>query len=270
MDVAVEPSKARRLYLLLREQIADGALPPGQRLPGEPTLAAEHRLSRATVRRALDRLAEEGLLRRRAGAGTFVRERTVAQAVRADLADVFAHLKEMGRQTSVRLVHFSYVVPSAEVALALGLGDGEKVQRSVRVRLIEGAPFSWLTTYVPERIGRLYSEADLAQTPLLELLERSGLAAARARQSIGATLAGPDVAEALGLEIGAPLLALTRVVYDATGHGIEHLHALYRPDRFDFTMDLQRTGAPLARRWRAVPASVPFAPSPGRPDRDPS
>ncbi|PIK70663.1 GntR family transcriptional regulator, partial [Methylobacterium frigidaeris] len=53
MTSVIEPHKARRLYLLLRDQITSGRLPPGARLPGEPALAAEHGLARVTVRRAL-------------------------------------------------------------------------------------------------------------------------------------------------------------------------------------------------------------------------
>ena len=254
MDAAVEPFKSRRIYLLLRERITGGALPAGVRLPGEPALAAEHGVSRMTVRRALDRLAEDGLVQRRSGAGTFVRGAKVAQAVQAELADVFAHLKEMGRRTGVRLLSFAYLLPPEPVAEALGLRHGERTQRSVRVRLIDGAPFSWLVTHVPERIGHTYSEAELASTPLLGLLERSGVKAERASQTIGATLAGPEVAEALDTQTGAPLLSLTRVVHDADNRGVEHLHALYRPDRFSFQMDLLRTGAQNSRRWSPLPS----------------
>jgi GntR family transcriptional regulator len=88
--------------------------------------------------------------------------------------------------------------------------------------------------------------------PLLSLLERSGIVVEEASQKIGATLAGPDVAEALGLEIGSPLLSLTRVVRDPSGYGVEHLHALYRPDLYSFHMDLVRTGTADARRWNPV------------------
>jgi GntR family transcriptional regulator len=252
LDAITEPFKARRLYLLLRERIASGALPPGTRLPGEPALAAEHGVSRMTIRRALDQLAEEQLVRRQPGTGTFVREAKVAQAVRAELADVFAHLKEMGRRTGVRLLHFAYVVPPDPVAAALGLAPNERTQYSTRVRLIDGEPFSYLVTHVPERIGRTYTEAELAGTPLLALLERSGVGAERAEQTIGATLAGPEVALALEAEIGAPLLSLTRVVHDREGNGVEHLHALYRPDRFSFQMNLHRTGDAEHRRWSPI------------------
>jgi GntR family transcriptional regulator len=249
---AVEPLKARRIYLLLRERILNGALEPGSRLPGELSIAAEYGVSRVTVRRALDTLAIDGLIDRRPGSGTFVQENNSVQPIVADLSNVLSHLVEMGRRTSVRLLSFAYVNPSESVAAALGLGPGERAQRSIRVRLIDGAPFSYLVTHVPERIGVTYSEADLASMPLLGLLERSGIVVEEASQSIGATLAGPDVAEALALEIGSPLLSLTRVVWDPSGQGVEHLHALYRPDRYSFHMDLVRTGAVGARRWNPV------------------
>ena len=254
MDASVEPFKARRIYLLLSERIATGDLAAGARLPGEPSLAAEHGVSRMTVRRALDQLAQTGVVERRPGVGTFVRGGSVVRAIRAELSDVFAHLKEMGRRTGVRLLSFAYVTPPEAIAEALGLDRGHRTQRSVRVRLIDGAPFSWLTTHVPESVGDTYSEAELATMPLLELLERSGVIAERASQTIGATLAGPEVAEALQVEIGAPLLSLTRVVHDASGRGVEHLHALYRPDRFSFQMDLLRIGSLGERRWKPLPS----------------
>ena len=253
----VEPGKAHQVYLLLRERIAAGALRPGARLPGEAALATEHGVSRMTLRRALDQLAAEELIVRRPGSGTFVRSSGASPVLRADLTDAFAHLREMGNSSSVRLLSFAYAPPSAEIAAALVLPSGALVQRSVRVRLADGVPFSCLTTHVPERIGITYSEADLAATPLLELLERSGIVVAQARQLIGATIAGPDVAEALDVAVGAPLLSLTRVVLGPEGDGVEHLQALYRPDRFSFQMDLVRTGARGRRAWNARPARQP-------------
>jgi GntR family transcriptional regulator len=256
LDAAAEPAKAHRLYLLLSDRISSGSLRPGMRIPGEPALAVEHGVSRVTVRRALERLAREGRVQRRAGAGTFVREIASNPAVEADLVDVFAHLKEMGRRTDVKLCSFGYALAPDPVARALNLRPGERTQHSVRVRMIDGAPFSYLTTHVPERIGLTYTEADLASIPLLDLLERSGVTAERASQVIGAALAGPGVAEALGEPIGAPLLSLTRVVMAGSGDGIEHLHALYRPDRFAFHMDLLRTGETGRRRWEADTTTI--------------
>jgi GntR family transcriptional regulator len=246
---SVEPLKARRLYLLLRDRIVSGEVQSETRLPSEPALAEEHGVSRVTVRRALDELEREGMVERRPGSGTFVSAERGKGPVVADLSNVLTHLVEMGKRTDVRLLSFAYVTPAPSLVETLRLRSGERLQRSVRVRLIDGHPFSYLITHVPESIGISYSESDLASTPLLELLERSGLVVERANQTIGATLAGPDIAEALDLEIGAALLSMTRVVYDPSGRGIEHLQALYRPDRYVFHMDLVRTGAGDARRW---------------------
>ncbi|MBR0671636.1 GntR family transcriptional regulator [Neoroseomonas soli] len=259
MSAAIEPNKARRLYLLLRDQIASGRLADGARLPGEPALAVEHGISRVTARRAIDLLANEGLVRRRPGSGTYVRGQAGPRPMVADFADLLSGLIQMGRSTDVRLLAFEYARVAPGIAEALGLTPEERVQRSVRVRLLDGAPFSYLTTHVPERIGLTYTEGELAATPLLELMERSGLSAERATQEISASLAGPEVADALQLDVGSPLISMTRVVYDASGRGIEHLHALYRPDRYSFRMDLLRTGDAGARRW------APAAEGPAKP-----
>jgi GntR family transcriptional regulator len=255
MSAAIEPHKARRLYLLLRDQISSGVYPAGSRLPSEPALAAEHRLSRVTVRRALDPLANEGLVIRRPGSGTYVQCGAAARPMVADLPNMLSGLIAMGRATGVRLLSFDYVRPAPDIAAALVLQADERAQRCVRVRLIDDAPFSYLVTHVPERIGSTYSEADLASTPLLELMERSGPAAERAAQTISATLAGPEMAAALQLEVGSALIALTRTVYDHAGNGIEHLQAFYRPDRYSFQFDLVRTGRTGRRRW--APAAAP-------------
>ncbi|HVV93341.1 MAG TPA: GntR family transcriptional regulator [Hyphomicrobiales bacterium] len=263
MDSIVEPLKSHRVYFVLKEQITSGALLPGGRLASEPELAERYGVSRVTVRKALDNLEHEGLIRRQPGAGTFVIDAGVPKVLHADLSDLLSHIVEMGRSTRVRLLSFGYAVPPPAVAEALGLGPGERVQRSVRVRLVDGQPFSYLTTSVPERIGISYSEADLASKPLLALIERSGIQVARATQSIRATLAGPEVAEALGVEIGASLLAVRRLVVDRDGRGVEHLDALYRPDRYEFTLELERKGVRTARRWR--PAERPPSPRRHRP-----
>ena len=193
-----ESSKARQVYLVLRDRIAGGHYADKAALPVEQDLASEHGVSRATVRRALDALETEGLITRRQGAG---------------------------------------------------LPHGSLVQRSVRVRALDGAPFSYLVTSVPEAIGRTYSEADLASRPWLTLLERSGVTLDRATQSVGAQLATPDIAAALETETGSALIALTRTVYDREGRGIEHLSALYRPDRYVFRMDLVRSRHRARTRW---------------------
>jgi GntR family transcriptional regulator len=256
--LATEPLKTQKVYLLLRDRIAGGYFSPGSRLPGEPALANLYSVSRVTIRRALDRLAAEHLIDKRPGSGTFVRDvpLTVSASI-TDVANVFSHLIEMGKKTDVRVLAFDYVTPFDRVRDALGLELDERVQKSVRVRLVDGEPFSYLTAQVPERIGRTFSQKDLDCVPLLELIERSGHACTSATQEIGAVLAAPEVAEALDLSVGSALVSLTRIVHGPDGEGLEHLHALYRPDRYSLQMQLIRKEESGRRHWS--PTARPLA-----------
>lgn len=247
-----EGGKARRVYLHLKEEIARGVYAEGSVMPGEQKLAATFDVSRVTIRRALDVLADDGVIERRAGAGTRVCKRDTAPAMAADFTTLMPQVVQMGQNTSVRLLSFQYGLPPAFVGRAMEIKPDVRVQTAVRLRLVEGQAFSHLTTHVPEEIAQNYSESELATTPLYELLERSGVKVETAHQTVTATLASPEVADLLGLSVGAPLLALDRVVRDAQGRGVEYLSALYRPDMFRLEMSLSHVGAGEARHWEPV------------------
>jgi GntR family transcriptional regulator len=171
------------------------------------------------------------------------------------MATLIPQIVEMGHSTTARLLSFAYGPAPAAVATALNLAPGARVQTAVRMRAMDGVAFSHLTTHVPEPIAQNYSEADLATTPLFRLLERGGVRIDGAHQSVTATLAAPDVAQVLGVATGSALLALTRVVRDARGQGVEYLSALYRPDMFRLEMTLARVGDGGNRHWEPVIAT---------------
>jgi GntR family transcriptional regulator len=253
-------AKAKQVYLILRDRILSGAVAFGARLPTEHELAERHGVSRVTVRRALGELARERLIERRRSAGTRVVYRPAPAPMTADISGVLANLADMGRRTAVKLLSFDHVPAEGTVAQALGVPADQLLQRSVRVRSVDGLPFSYLTTHVPESLSVTFTRQELASRPLLELLDRAGVKVEHARQRISAGLATPEVAEALGLHTGSPLIELVRVVYDQTGRAVEHLHALYRPDRYAFEIDLVRSGK-ADRAWAPVVRGAGKAPS---------
>ena len=249
----VEGLKSQRLYVFLQDAISRGHLAPEQKLPGENDLAEQFGVSRVTVRRALAALAEQGLVTRKPGLGTVVKAPSVASSIiTADVSNLLPHIVRMGKDSQIRMLEFAYLPASGYVAEKLGLIPGERVQYSVRVRSKAGEPFSYLTTYVPERVARHFDEADLSRTPLYALLERSGVKVHRATQTISAALASPVVSEALQLSQGSPLIALTRVVFDEKGRGVELLEALYRPDRYRIQVDLERDQGRDDNFWKPI------------------
>lgn len=238
-----------QVYLILRNKILKGEYSFDAAMPSEQDTSQIFGISRITAKRALNELASDGLVKRERGRGTRVIYRAPVQPLRSSVEGLLENLLTMGLETQVRLKSFQYVEPDGEVALALQCADKSLVQHAKRIRCLDEEPFSYLETYVPEHIGRSYSREDLASRPLLELLERSGVVVGRAEQTIDATLADAEVAGALELCLGSPLLSIQRIVYDQNANPIEFIKALYRPDRYQYRMMLSRVGDEMSRSW---------------------
>ncbi|MDE2197472.1 MAG: GntR family transcriptional regulator [Rhodospirillales bacterium] len=237
------PPLYHRVYLVLRQRLAEGGFSPDTPLLGEHELAAEHGVSRITIRRALQLLAEEGRVVRRRGAGTFVLPSAPPAPMRDNLRGLIETLQVMGRRTEVRLLEFGYLPAGPQIGELLGVAAEAVVQRSVRVRSVAGVAFSHLTAWLPGEIGRLFAPEALAATPMLALLEQNGVQVARAEQSIAARLADTAVAARLGVAVGSALLAVRRQVFDPAGRVVELLEAQYRADMYAYDIALVRDGA---------------------------
>lgn len=241
VDAGLPTPLYHQIYVLLRNEILTGERPHGSLLPGEKELAQQFAVSRITAKRALNELAAASLVVRERGRGTRVHHSSPTPPVRSSVEGLLENLVAMGLKTEVRLLDFEYVPASDEVAQALRCAPGAKVQRAIRLRSLEGAPLSHLTTFVPEAIGRSYDRRDLSRKPLLALLERSGVVVTSAEQTITATLADTRIARLLGVAVGSPLLRITRIVHDQAGRPVEYIRGLYRPDRYQYRMTLDRT-----------------------------
>jgi GntR family transcriptional regulator len=239
-----------QVYLALRERIRRSVFPPGAPLPGELELVKLFGVSRITVKRALNELAAGGFVARHRGRGTIVTFNAAAPVVQGNFENLLDSLKLMGLGTDVRLLEHAIVKAPDEVQKQMNLPKGAKVQRAVRLRSIEGEPFSYLITHVPADIAATYSVEELAAMPLLQLLERAGHAPSAAEQWITACAADPGIAKALGIASGSPLLEIRRVMTDRDGHVVEALQGYYRPERFQHHMKLARRRRGGKDEWR--------------------
>jgi GntR family transcriptional regulator len=247
-----------RVYLVLRGRIEAGRYAPDGRLPSEHEIVAEFGVARVTARRALAELEAEGWIERAPGRGTRLRPRAGVREVHATLEGLFENLLAMGLETRVRLLACEERPAPAAIARAAGVPAGTPMLYALRVRSAEAGPFSHLETWVPAEIGARIGREALATTPLLVLLERAGVRVARADQTVSARLAEPQVAPLLEVPVGAPLLEITRLVFDETDRMVEHITGLYRPDRYRLRMALDRARGDGARTW--VPSRAPESP----------
>ena len=248
LDAQIVPLH-HQVYVVLRQQISEGAYPPDRPMPAEHELCRLFGVSRITLRRALERLEAQGLINRQRGRGTFAQSSLTQPPIRADLEGAFENLLTMGLTTTVKLIECSYIKAPQNIASELQLLDGTIVQKAVRIRSRDGAPFSHLTTYVPEDLGRSYSEADLAVKPLLALLECAGVVVSAADETISAKLADPITGALLKVDPGTALIWVRRLVIDQNQRPVEYLYALYRPDLYEYQTTMSRVQNVASRAW---------------------
>ncbi len=241
-----------QVHLTIRQRIQDGVYPPGSTMPTEQELTGQFGVSRITIRRALGALTEEGLIRRERGRGTFVAGGMYSPRVRASISGLIENLMAMGLKTQAELIEFGYVAPPPDIRDMLEVAPDGLVQRSVRVRSYQNMPFSHLVAHVPEAIGRSFSMEELSSQPLLTLLERSGVKVESAFQTISARAADSDVAPLLQVPVGTPLIFITRLVRDLSFRPVELIRGLYRPDRYEYAMVVERATEGSSRVWRDI------------------
>ena len=241
-----------QVYTTLRDAIYRGALADGATIPSETELVRMMKVSRITVRRAIEELAARGLVVRAQGRGTRVRQNIGAEPIVANVEGLLENSLAMGFRTKVDVLEFDYIPASADVATGLDVPRGQEVQMNVRVRQLESQPFSHLTTFLPPEIGKHISRQDLGEQPILVLLERLGIHVTHADQTISAEAAPPGVAAVLQVEVGAALLKIERRVIGNSGRPVEFIRGLYRPDLYRYHMKLQRVQKSKTRLWRTI------------------
>ena len=130
--------------------------------------------------------------------------------------------------------------------------------KAVRIRSTREGPLSHITTWVPHSIAKDFGRKELAKKPILLLLEESGVKVGRAEQSISARLADAQLAQHLDVAIGSALLDVRRLIFDEDDQPIQWLHGLYRPDRYEYQMQLSRVGSIDAKVWISKELSARF------------
>ena len=246
-------TKYHQIYLVLREQLQEGRFTEG--LPAEMLLAEQFGVGRVTVRRALEQLVQEGLISRVAGRGTFPTAppthapaaATKGQIRPTRLAGLMENIVSASLSNSVKVLDWRVVEASGQVAEQLQLPVGSKVRKAVRRRSSREGPLSYITIWVPESLARGITRQDLASKPILQLLEEAGVELGRARQTISARQADAVVARELDVAIGTALLQVRRLVYDSQDRPVQWLEGLYRPDRYEYQMEVSSIGSVDAR-----------------------
>jgi GntR family transcriptional regulator len=239
----------REIEQALRARIAD--LKPGDPLPSDAALCREFGVSRMTARNAVGRLAEEGLITREPGRGSFV---AVPQSHRRanSLMSFSEEMRRQGRAPRSRLVRREQRPARPHEVRDLRLRDGERVVALVRIRLADDLPIALESVALQGRCAAAVMQADLETGSLHEALRGSGFVPARGRATITAGTASADDAHLLDVAPGTPLLVERRVIVDQRGRPLESTESRYPADRYaldvDFEVEASRERAARGRQ----------------------
>jgi len=223
----------QQLQRALRRAIETRVLGPDDALPPERDLAEGLRVSRITVRKAIDGLVSEGLLMRRQGSGTFVCARFEKNF--SKLTSFSEDMRSRGRNPRSVWLKRSTGAVTPEEALTLRSSPGTPVYRFHRIRFADDVPMcleyaTVLATSLPS--------LEAVDSSLYEALEHAGNRPARALQRLRAVLFTAEQAELLQAAERDAGLLVERVGFLKDGRAVEFTQSYFRGDTYDFVAEL--------------------------------
>ena len=231
---------------LIMHQISTGKLAAGGRIPAERDLLAQLSISRVTLRRALQSLVEEGMLKASHGRGWYVA---------TDVPKEFPNTLESFSETAARLG----LVPSSDIlriaeapatldeAEVLGIAPGSMVFHLDRIRRLDGVPVAVDSSFMPVSLKPDLTGVDFRSASLFQQLIASGLDLARAETTIEAHGASAELAQHLGIEVGKPILVMEQIVVDGEGRALLSSAIQYVGDRYRLRTSFSRSRKGQAR-----------------------
>jgi GntR family transcriptional regulator len=230
-----------QLKQILLAELADRELSPGDRLPGDHELCETYGVSRTVVRQALAELETEGVIERVKGRGTFVAPPRTTEHLVQSLTGLYEDVVSRGSKLRSDVRRQEVVPADGKIARQLQLVEGSDVLCIERLRFVDEEPWVLTTTYLPFEIAPGLLTDDLTHQSLYALLENTyGVVLTHGRRAVEAAAAGEEVAAALALQPGEPVLVLRSASY-AAERPVEVFVAYHRGDRSRFEVTLRRS-----------------------------
>lgn len=219
----------KRIQSAIRQRIDSGELKPGDVVDSERELARIHGVSLMTARHALADLAQEGIVERRHGAGTFV---APPQIHFNKLLSYTEQMASLGLTTHSKIVSSAIVIREHEIAARLGLSPTCRLIKIERVRSAGDEPVALEVCYLSAEEYATILDMPLERTSLFGALEREcGVELAYADEEIDATHADHRIARLLNIPSGSPLLRIRQLIFSTKGRATVYVTGLYRSGR---------------------------------------
>ena len=234
-------SKYMWLAGLLKQQIEAEIWRPREAIPSERQLEVKYKVSRPTIRQAIDYLERSGLVYREHGRGTFVSPQKLQKGMQ-ELTSFSEDLIRRGIKPGQIIRSISRVVPTENILRRLEMEPGTTVLQIERIRLGDNTPIGLQTSFVVLEEGQEITKEDLEKSGSLYaiLQEKFNIIPTEADETLEVTLATPEEAILLHVKTDAPLLLNERLTYNQNRKPVEFVKILYRGDRYRYITRLSR------------------------------
>lgn len=229
----------QQILLLISRNIHSGKLKPGDMLPPESKLCEIFGVSRTTIRLALDQLAEENLIIRRRGKGSYV----ASPKLRRNLNHLYSFtedMKNMGIHAHSKVIQSNVIKAPGEIASTLAISKDTDVFALIRIRYADEEPILHETTFIPYYLCKGIENEDFSYCSLYQLLQfKYNLKLSRAVETYEAVSLRKLTAELLNCPCNSPAFKINRIAYLDNNMPFEFTYSFARSDKCMFTVELK-------------------------------
>lgn len=225
-----------QIFQDIYNKIEEGVYKNGDKLPSESDLCEYYNVSRGTIREALKSLMQLGLIVSERGRGTFITMNKIKQDVN-QLMGFTEVMQKHNKTASGKILEINIKNPNSVIKRIMKLKNSEKIVRIIRLRYGDDKPMIIERSYFSYAIFEPLLQYDLEQESIYELLyKHTSHRLGNAVQDIEAVIAGPKESDLFKIDIGSPLLMMTRLIHLKDGTPFEYTKDLYRADKLKFTV----------------------------------
>lgn len=225
------------------KKINNNELSSHQPLPSERELIDSYKVSRITVRRAIDELVKDGYVYKVGGKGSFVNESSSNQ----NLNTVHSYTEEItnqGKIPSRKVLKTGIIKGSNEICEKLNLDKNEDIFILERVYYADEKPLCLTKAYLPYKYFGKIEFFDFANNSLYDVLENFyNVKITRATQVLEAASSVDEINHLLDVDHGHPLLLFNTTTYgksDGNEFPIEYFVSYYKTDNMKYVIEQSR------------------------------
>lgn len=240
---SVDPNKNIALYQQVKDSllklIQNQVWRPHTLIPTEQELMETFKVSRTTIRQAINMLVQEGLLEKRQGKGTIVLQPKLVGNL-GRLRGFAEEVLERGLIPHSQLIRAEFAAMLSFEKSMLQVPEHESVLIIERIRFANDMPIALERSCWPEKIGQILMKYDLNSAKYYEILESNNIFLKQAKEKISAINATLHEADLLGIRGGEALLEMTRLSYGIDGNPMEYTRTKFRSDQYSYDIELTR------------------------------